>query len=147
MARNGVLLEGALEFLSRLKKEISRCRIYIITNGATINAEGRIRSTGIDRFIDGLFVSESMGVAKPAAEYFDLCLQEIGEPKESCIIIGDSLSADMQGAQNAAICSVWFMPEGNISAAVEKYGIQYVASSYDELFDILKEWSTSSGSA
>ena len=59
-------MAGALEFIKRLKSEINDARIYIITNGATVNAKGRIESTGLNDFIDGLFVSEDMGVSKPA---------------------------------------------------------------------------------
>lgn len=141
MAENGVLMDGALELVQKIKQEIPRSRIYIITNGATINAKGRIASTGLDRFIDGLFVSEDMGVHKPSEEYFDVVLEQIGEPKEACIVIGDSLTSDMQGAKNASLTSVWFMPEGDREAMIKAYGIDYCASSYDELFGVLKKWS------
>ena len=141
MSVNGVLMDGALEFVQKLKNGIRDARIYIASNGATINAKGRIASTGLDRYIDGLFVSEDMGVAKPAAEFFDICLEKIGEPKASCIMIGDSLSSDMLGAKNAALTSVWFMPTGDIEEAVSAYGIDYTASSFDELYEVLKKWS------
>lgn len=143
MSKNGVLMDGALELVEKIKNEIEDSRIYIVSNGATINAKGRIASTGLDKYIDGLFVSEDMGVNKPASEYFDLVLQAIGEPKEACIVIGDSLTSDMAGAKNASLASVWFMPEGEIEAAVRKYDIDYCASTYDELFDILKKWAAS----
>lgn len=82
-----------------------------------------------------------MGVSKPSEEYFNICLDSIGEPKESCIVIGDSLTSDMLGAKNAGLCSVWFMPEGDIEAAVKEYDIDYCAASYEELYGILKRWS------
>ena len=144
MAVNGVQMEGALEFVKRLKNGIEDSRIYIVSNGATVNAEGRIKSTGLDQYIEELFISEAMGVAKPAVEYFDMVLQKIGEPRKSCIVIGDSLTSDMLGAKNASLCSVWFMPEGDIEGAVSAYNIDYCASSFDELYDILKRWSTAS---
>lgn len=144
MAVNGVPMEGALEFVKRLKADIEDSRIYIVSNGATVNAEGRIKSTGLDMYIEELFISESMGVAKPSVEYFDMVLDKIGEPKESCIVIGDSLTSDMLGAKNASLCSVWFMPEGDIEGAVSAYNIDYCVSSFDELYDILKRWSTAS---
>lgn len=144
MAVNGVLMEGALVFVKRLKNGIEDSRIYIVSNGATVNAEGRIKSTGLDQYIEELFISEAMGVAKPAVEYFDMVLQKIGEPRKSCIVIGDSLTSDMLGAKNASLCSVWFMPEGDIEGAVSAYNIDYCASSFDELYDILKRWSTAS---
>lgn len=140
MSVNGVLMDGALEFVKRIKKEINDSRIYVITNGATVNAKGRIASTGLDRYIDGLFVSEDMGVAKPSKAYFDICLQQIGEPKESCIVIGDSLSSDMLGAKNASLRSVWFMPARDIADAMRVYDIDFCASSFDELYEILKRW-------
>ncbi|MBO4887386.1 MAG: YjjG family noncanonical pyrimidine nucleotidase [Firmicutes bacterium] len=140
MSENGVLMDGAMELLERIKNEIEDARIYIVSNGATINARGRILSAGMDKWIDGLFVSEDMGVNKPAAEYFDLVLEKIKEPKEACIIIGDSLTSDMQGAKNASMTSVWFMPKGDIEAAVKTYDIDYCADSFDELFEILKKW-------
>ena len=140
MSVNGVLIDGALEFVRRLKEDILGSAIYIASNGATINAKGRIASTGLDRYIDGLFISEDMGVTKPDPAFFDMILEQIGEPKNSFIMVGDSLSSDMLGARNASLDSVWFMPSGNIEEAMREYDINYCASSYDELLNILKKW-------
>lgn len=144
MSRNGVLMEGALEFIQRLKNEIKDARIFIASNGATINAEGRIKSTGLEKYIEKIYVSEWMGVAKPSPEFFDMCLEGVGEPKDTCIMIGDSLTSDMLGAKNASLTSVWFMPQGDIEASMKEYDIDYFASSFDELFEVLKKWSEAS---
>lgn len=144
MSKNGVLMEGALEFVIRLKREIKDARIYIASNGATVNAEGRIKSTGLDRYIEKIYVSEWMGKTKPSPEFFDICLEGIGEPNETCIMIGDSLTSDMLGAKNASLTSVWFMPQGDIKASMSAYDIDYCASSFDELFDVLKRWAEAS---
>ena len=141
MSVNGVLMDGALEFVQRLKGGIPDSRLYIITNGATINARGRIASTGLDRYIDGLFVSEDMQAAKPAREYFDIVLNRIGEPKEACVVIGDSLSSDMLGAENAGLRSIWFLPSGDIESAMREYEIDYCAATFDELYTILEKCS------
>jgi len=141
MSVNGVLMDGALEFVRKAKESIADARIYIASNGATVNAKGRIASTGLDRYIDELFISEDMGVTKPDTAFFDLCLNRIGEPRSSCIMIGDSLSSDMLGAKNASLDSVWFMPSGNIEEAMTAYDINYCASSFDELYEILEKWS------
>ena len=144
MAENGVLMDGALEFVSKLKSTISGCRIYIISNGATVNAKGRINSTGLNAFLDGIFVSEEMGIAKPAKEFFDRVLSSIGAKKEECIVIGDSLTSDMAGAKNASLDSVWFMPQAGCNSSIEnemaQYDINYCANSFDELYKILKNW-------
>ena len=144
MSQNGVLMDGALEFVKKLKACMKDARCYVISNGATINAEGRIRSTGLDQYLEKIYVSEWMGVNKPSREFFDIVLEGVAEPKETCIVIGDSLTSDMRGAQNASLASVWFTPEGkpeaNIESVKKAYDIDYYASSFDELFDVLSEW-------
>ena len=142
MSVNGVPMPGALEFVRKLREEIPGARIYIASNGATINAQGRMASTGLDRLIEHLYISEDMGVNKPEKEFYDICLEGIGEPKETCIMVGDSLSSDMLGAKNAGLASVWFMPSGDVDAAVREYDIDYCASNYDELFEVLKKWAS-----
>ena len=145
MSVNGVLMDGALEFIGKVKDNISNAKIYIVSNGATINAKGRMASTGLDKYIDYLFISEDMGVAKPDTAFFDICFERIAEPRSSCILIGDSLSSDMLGAKNASIDSVWFMPSGDIEKAMTEYDIDYVAASYEELYSILEKWSLGDG--
>lgn len=140
MSVNGIPMDGAMEFIRKLRAGIPGARIYIVTNGVTLNAMGRIASTGLDRYLDGVFVSEDLKVAKPAREYFERCLERIGEPKESCIVIGDSLTSDMLGAQNASLKSVWFMPAGETESAVKEYDIDYCAADFGELYGILEKW-------
>ncbi len=140
MSRNGVPMEGALGFLHKLKESVKDARIYIITNGVVVNAMGRIKSTGLDKYLDDIFVSETIGYNKPAVEYFDAVLEKIGEPKENCIVIGDSLSSDILGAKNAGITSCWFMPTDNTKKVRNEYKISYSACSFDELYEALKSW-------
>lgn len=140
MSHHGVLLDGALELLEKIKQSIPDARIYIITNGVTINACGRIASTGLNEYLSGVFVSEQLGTSKPAREFFDAVIKAIGEPAESCLVIGDSLTSDMLGAKNADLPSCWFMPQGDIETAVKEYDINYTASSFDELLGVIKTW-------
>ena len=142
MSQNGVLMDGALAFVKKVKENIPDSRIYIASNGATINAKGRVASTGLDKYIDHMFISEEMGVTKPDAAFFKACLDRIAEPVTSCVMIGDSLSSDMLGAKNASMDSVWFMPSGDVKKAKREYDIDHVASSFDELYMILEKWAT-----
>jgi len=140
MSRNGVLMDGALEFMRRITSDIPDARCYIISNGATVNAEGRIKTTGLDKYLTKIYVSEWMGVNKPSSDFFDIVLDGVAEPKDACIVIGDSLTSDMLGARNAGLTSVWFMPSGDIPSACLKYDINYCASSFNELYDVLLKW-------
>lgn len=141
MSHNGFLMDGVTDFLKKVIDNISDVKIYIITNGVSRNALGRIDSTGLNDYISKVFVSESLGTSKPSREYFDIVTKTIGDPDESYIVIGDSLTSDMLGAKNAHLTSCWFMPEGNIEEAIKEYNINYTASSFDELFEVLMAWS------
>lgn len=142
MSQNGVIMDGADRFLKRITENMSDLRIYVITNGAEKNAIGRIASTGLNDYICEAFISDTMGTAKPSREFFDIVKAAVGEPDESCLVIGDSLTSDMLGAKNAGLTSCWFMPEGNVKEAVKEYDINYTASSFEELYDIILNWSS-----
>ena len=73
-------------------------------------------------------------------EYFDIVLEKIDAPKESCIVIGDSLSSDMLGAKNAGMSSVWFMPAGDIEESIKEYDVDFTARDFEELFGVLARW-------
>ncbi|MDE7285765.1 MAG: HAD-IA family hydrolase, partial [Lachnospiraceae bacterium] len=61
---------------------------------------------------DGIFVSEEIGAPKPQLPYFEKCFQEIaGFQKDETLIVGDSLTSDMQGGNNAGIACCWYNPE------------------------------------
>ncbi|MBP5604931.1 MAG: YjjG family noncanonical pyrimidine nucleotidase [Ruminiclostridium sp.] len=142
MSRNGVPMKGVTDFLKKARNDIPDARIYVVTNGVTRNAVGRICSTGLDEYITEVFVSENIGVSKPAKEYFDFVTKVIGDPIGSYIVIGDSLTSDMLGARNSNLTSCWFMPDGDPERAMKEYKISYSASSFDELFDVLIRWSS-----
>ena len=107
---DGAFLEnGAMELL--LKLEASACQTYIVTNGLRSTQEKRLRTTGIDRHVDGIFISEDIGWQKPTVEYFDYCFARIpGFVREKAIIVGESLSADIRGGINAGITTCWYNP-------------------------------------
>ena len=93
--------------------------VVIVTNGVTAQQESKIRLLGLDEEVDGWVVSEAVGVAKPDAEIFDLAEKTV--PEETTLdgawMIGDTPEADIAGAVNAGISSVWLhrgrpYPEG-----------------------------------
>ena len=70
---------------------------------------GRLKSSGIEKYLQGVFISEEIGYNKPSIEYFEKCFSKIPDfKKENTAIIGDSLSSDIQGGINAGIKTIWF---------------------------------------
>lgn len=103
-------MPGATELLEEL---YGKYRLYIVSNGTAKVQEGRIGSSGIAKYMDGIFISQLLGANKPDKQFFDICFAEIPDFSLSeTVIIGDSLSSDIKGGINAGITTVWFNPKG-----------------------------------
>ena len=103
-------MPGAPELLEELYRKY---RLYIVSNGTAKVQEGRIGSSGIAKYMDGIFISQILGANKPDKQFFDICFSEIPDFSLSeTVIIGDSLSSDIKGGINAGIITVWFNPKG-----------------------------------
>ena len=103
-------MPGAPELLEELYRKY---RLYIVSNGTAKVQEGRIGSSGIAKYMDGIFITQILGANKPDKQFFDICFAEIPDFSLSeTVIIGDSLSSDIKGGINAGITTVWFNPKG-----------------------------------
>ena len=96
-----------------LKKLISQgYELYAATNGITFIQTGRLEQSGIAPFFKEIFISEQLHTQKPDAEFYEkigACIPNFD--KNHALMIGDSLSADIQGGQNAGIGTVWYNPQ------------------------------------
>ena len=87
-----------------LRQLHAKYKIFIVTNGNTDIQKRRIAASGMAQYFDRVFISEQMGCKKPDRQFYDRVFAEIGEEYRACsIMIGDSLSSDMQGGRNAGI--------------------------------------------
>ena len=96
------------------------------TNGTKEAQSRKLRNSGLDRLLDRVFISEDVGVEKPGAAYFDAVLREAevllaergdGAPlrRGQVMIVGDSLTSDMRGGNNAGILCCWYNPRGLVN--------------------------------
>lgn len=91
-----------------------RYSIYILTNGNTELQLRRIAASGLARYFDRVFISEQLGCKKPDRIFYDKVFREIGEAmRPQSIMIGDSLSSDMQGGRNAGIKTCLYGPRAS----------------------------------
>ena len=117
-------------------KAFKSYRLYIVTNGTASVQKGRVESAGLRNYVRDIFVSEALGYNKPDRRYFELCFAQIPDfHRENAIIVGDSLSSDIQGGINAGLTTVWLNTEG----AVNDTGISpdYEISTLSELKKLL----------
>ena len=86
---------------------------YAVTNGTKVAQDRKLRNSGLIDLFDGVFISDEIGIEKPAIGFFDEVFETIGEyDKSEILIVGDSLTSDIQGGNNAGIVTCWFNPSG-----------------------------------
>lgn len=121
------LMPHAEEFLQALQ---GKYKVFVVTNGDAMTQDARIEGAGLGKYFDGVFVSERVGYQKPDKAFFDAVFAAIGEEYRTCsLLVGDSLSSDMQGGRNAGIPTCFY---GSRDKADER--CDYVV---DDLLDIL----------
>lgn len=126
-------IQGALALIQELAKEYD---LYIVTNGVSKTQYQRLQDSGLAPYFKDIFVSEDIQAQKPNKAYFDYVLAHIPPvKKEEMLLIGDSLSSDILGANQAGIPSCWFNPDhiSNDTSAKPDYEI----SSLEALWKII----------
>lgn len=101
--------ENALETVKACKGKVLQ---YAVTNGTKIAQDRKLKKSGLIDLFDGVFISDEIGIEKPSVGFFEEVFKHI-EPceKSDILIVGDSLSSDMQGGINAEIVTCWYNPE------------------------------------
>ena len=101
-------LPGAEETVEQLSKKY---RLFLASNGNASVQKGRMTSANLYRFFEQVFVSEEIGHNKPSKAYFDAAFARIsGFVPEKALMVGDSLTSDILGGNNAGIRTCWVNP-------------------------------------
>jgi HAD superfamily hydrolase (TIGR01549 family) len=98
-------VDGALEVLAALKR---RVRIGIVSNNLLEEQQAKIGLCGFGPYVDALVVSEAVGIAKPDPAIFTHALERLACLPDDAVMIGDSWTADIEGARAAGIRPIWF---------------------------------------
>ena len=111
LGKGTFLIDGAVEICKEITSKNKL--IYIVTNGLLATQEARIKNSLIKDYITDTFVSSFVGYRKPDKEYFDYVFSHIPHvSKDKVLIVGDSLTADITGGNNAGIDTCWYNGHG-----------------------------------
>lgn len=125
--------EGGYETVQALKGKVKQ---YAVTNGTRVAQERKLQASGLADLLDGVFISEVVGIEKPGVGFFHKVWETIGiYAPDEVMIIGDSLTSDIQGGNNAGILCCWFNPQGK--AAPENLRIEYTVSNLSQILDMI----------
>ena len=128
---SGKLYAGATELLALIKQT---AKTGLITNGLESVQKARLRHFNLYQYFDAILISGECGLAKPDPAIFQSSLDLLDhEHVDSVLMIGDSLSSDIAGANNFGIDSCWYNPkrlklQSNISPTFTVYSLQEIAN-------------------
>ncbi len=119
-----------------IRSLIGKVKQYVVSNGTIAAQTKKLDRSKLGEMMDGIFLSERLGVEKPNKAFFDTMFDKIGprDPNE-VLIVGDSLTSDIRGGINAGIRTCWYNPAKK--PVPEGYQIDYVISDLHEIFGIL----------
>lgn len=129
---SAILVDGARDLLEYLR---SKYKVYVASNASMHQQTNRMKRAGLDGYIDGYFVSEEIGFPKPQKEFFDACFKALPDVKpQDVVMIGDSLSADIKGAYEYGLKTIWYNHRNEPTADVK---CDYIVSRLSEVKNIL----------
>jgi len=98
------LKTGCIQTLDYLKNKYS---LHIITNGFKEVQNIKLDNTGLRKYFDHIIISEEHSLTKPDEKIFRLAEQFSGSIREECVMIGDNVESDIEGALNAGWKAIW----------------------------------------
>lgn len=133
LGRQAHLLDGSLDLIRSLH---GKCRLFIVTNGLAAVQKSRFGACPLAPYFEACFISEEMGCAKPAKQFFDRVAAAIeGFDPADALVIGDSLTSDIQGGINAGLDTCWYNPAAK--PAPVGMPITYTVTTHAEIRAIL----------
>lgn len=104
-----VFCDNAFDLIQKYKGQIKQ---YAVTNGTKVAQDRKLKNSKLDTLFDGIFISDVLGVEKPNKEFFDKVFESIGTYEmDEVMIVGDSLTSDIKGGNNAGILTCWYNPK------------------------------------
>ena len=121
-----------------IKSLMGQVKQYAVTNGTKIAQDRKLAKSGLIELFDDVFISEELGVEKPGIGFFEKVWEKIGRyNSDEVMIIGDSLTSDIKGGNNAGILCCWYNPKGASNDKGVK--VDYEIDNLNKVKEILNE--------
>lgn len=146
--------DDAYNIVKDFKGKVLQCAA---SNGTKVAQIRKLKNSGLDQLLELIFISEDVGAEKPAKEFFDKVLCEINDWLEAneinlddveayqgklkgdeIIIVGDSLTSDILGGNNAGIKTCWYNPKRLVNDTDAR--ADYEIRDLHEIYKIMNEY-------
>jgi len=105
-----------------------RYRLAVVTNGGNDFQHRKYDQLGLNRWFDAVFVAEECLAAKPDPEIFLFSCRHLGMDPSRCLMVGDNLKRDVEGALGAGLSACWIDRFGGQAPAVLSPGTQRITT-------------------
>jgi putative hydrolase of the HAD superfamily len=102
------LFDGSEKVLAYLQQKYA---LHIISNGFKETTLIKIDRCSLNPYFQNIIISEDVGVNKPDKAIFEYALDKASALKHESIMIGDSIEADIRGAQDFGMKAIYFNPD------------------------------------
>lgn len=132
------LLTEQIELFPKVKETIEALgknhQLCVITNGLANMQQYRLKKAELFQYFTHVFVSDEVGYHKPQAEYFEYVMKKLGCNREDMLIIGDSITADIAGGQNAGVDTCWISYGKQYDGLVQP---NYIVNNFNDVLSII----------
>ena len=116
-----------------LDKLVKTSKLALITNGISDVQHKRIEKLNLSKYFQHVFISDEMGVSKPAEKFFEIVHKKIKFPqKENVLVLGDNPNADILGANNFGFHSLFF----NFNNYTGKVDSHYKITNWNQFYEL-----------
>lgn len=133
LGNNYAFVDDALTLVKSLQGQY---RQYVVTNGVEATQMNKLKLSGLSEVMDGIFISETIGCAKPHRAFFEHCLEHLEEKDpQRILIVGDSMTSDILGGIRAGIRTCWYNPGEKPNTY--DYKADYEITVLQQLYEVL----------
>ncbi len=135
--KSPVLFEGVTTLLNTLSAK--GMRLGVVTNGSELSQKAKLLNSGIADIVDCYLISGAFGKHKPDPDIFTSIIESLDATAGECLFIGDNPRADIMGAHNVGMSTVWV--SGNQPWPDEEKPVyDWKVSHVTEILDLPIKW-------
>lgn len=129
-----VFNDNAYDLIKSFKGKVKQ---YAVTNGTFTAQDIKLKNSGLYELFDDVFISEKIGFEKPDINFFNIVFKKTGiKNLQETVIVGDSLTGDIKGGNNAGILCCWYNPSNELPPKDLK--IDFNIQNLNKLAEIIK---------
>lgn len=132
--KRSTLFPGAMELLQQLR---GKYKLGLITNASDSKTTWRIlRDLRLKDLFATIVISGEFGWRKPSPRIFNAALEELSTKPEYSVMVGDSFEADIIGANNLGMKTVYIDTEKITDSDIPDITIQHIGKLHDRLHEL-----------